>query len=280
MHWGCSAKQLRISTATNRRFFYYLTADERTGDLMREQIDAVNTLQTIVPVRKVNAAAPKNTENSDLATVSFGTDWGAVAGAWLTEWERTQDKAIRDKLLNSMRTIAAQPHGFFTGSSLLNLKTGAFQHEPTGKISVSHLSAVFGLAEICYELTSLIDDKAFQKAWTDYCRLYNAAPEEQKQALGESLKKLNLQQGHARLTAFAAKVTGDKKLAERAWQEFHRGQGGTREAITQTSRIQAPDVLNPVEEAPRISTNGVAQWSLAAMQCLAFAGDAISSERP
>ncbi|MGN7885778.1 Tat pathway signal sequence domain protein [Dyadobacter endophyticus] len=252
MHWGCSAKQLRISTATNRRFYYYLTGDERVGELMREQINAVQTLQTVVPVRKVNAAAPKNTENSDLATVSFGTDWGAVAGAWLTEWERTQDNAIRDKLLNSMRTIAAQPHGFFTGSSLLNLKTGAFQPEPTGKISVSHLSAVFGLAEVCYELSYLVEDKAFRQAWLDYCRLYNATPDAQKQALGESLKKLSLQQGHARLTAFAARATGDKVLAQRAWQEFFRG------------------------ESTQISTNGVAQWSLAAMQCLAFAGDQLN----
>lgn len=251
MHWGCSAKQLRISTATNRRFYYYLTGDERVGELMREQINAVQTLQSIVPVRKVNAAAPKNTENSDLATVSFGTDWGAIAGAWLTEWERTQDKSIRDKLLNSMRTIAAQPHGFFTGSSLLNLQTGAFQTEPTGKISVSHLSAVFGLAEVCYELTSLVDDKAFRQAWLDYCRLYNATPDEQKQALGESLKKLSLQQGHSRLTAFAARATSDKELGQRAWQEFFRG------------------------EPTQISTNGVAQWSLAAMQCLAFAGESM-----
>jgi hypothetical protein len=38
MHWGCSAKQARISTAANRRFYYYLTADERVGDLLREQL--------------------------------------------------------------------------------------------------------------------------------------------------------------------------------------------------------------------------------------------------
>ncbi|MBX2822573.1 MAG: hypothetical protein KTR29_22945, partial [Rhodothermaceae bacterium] len=31
LHWGCSAKQLRISTALNRRYYYYLTADERVG---------------------------------------------------------------------------------------------------------------------------------------------------------------------------------------------------------------------------------------------------------
>ena len=35
-HWGDSAKQLRIATAVNRRYYYYLTGDERVGDLMRE----------------------------------------------------------------------------------------------------------------------------------------------------------------------------------------------------------------------------------------------------
>ena len=47
MHWGCSAKQLRISTALNRRYYYFLTADERVGDLMREQIEAARTLRTV-----------------------------------------------------------------------------------------------------------------------------------------------------------------------------------------------------------------------------------------
>ncbi|HVK02532.1 MAG TPA: hypothetical protein VM490_03605, partial [Armatimonadaceae bacterium] len=35
-HWGDSSKQPRVSTAAYRRIFYYLTADERAGDLMRE----------------------------------------------------------------------------------------------------------------------------------------------------------------------------------------------------------------------------------------------------
>jgi hypothetical protein len=34
-HWGCGAKEARISMAHLRRFRYYLTTDERTGDLMR-----------------------------------------------------------------------------------------------------------------------------------------------------------------------------------------------------------------------------------------------------
>ncbi len=39
-HWGCGAKEARISQAAYRRFFYYLTTDERAGDLMRAVVDA------------------------------------------------------------------------------------------------------------------------------------------------------------------------------------------------------------------------------------------------
>lgn len=272
LHWGCSAKQLRISTAANRRYYYYLTADERTGDLMREQIDAVRTLQSVVPIRKVNPEVPKNTENSNVASVGFGTDWGAIAAAWLTEWERTGSADMKARLLNSMRTIAAQPHGFFTGLSFMNLKTGEFVIDSTRRISVSHLSAVFGLPEVCFELLELGLDPAFEKAWLDYCALYNAPPEEQEARLGEPLKRLNLQQGHARLTAYAAWKTGDPNLAKRAWAEFYKGEGGLRETSRELVKYTAPAVLNPVKESPGISTNAVAQWGLAAMQCLAFAG--------
>jgi hypothetical protein len=47
VHWGDSAKQHRISTAVYRRFYYYLTADERVGDLMRELVDADRTFLTL-----------------------------------------------------------------------------------------------------------------------------------------------------------------------------------------------------------------------------------------
>ncbi|HEV7383146.1 MAG TPA: Tat pathway signal sequence domain protein, partial [Dyadobacter sp.] len=103
MHWGCSAKQLRISTAANRRFYYYLTADERVGDLMKEQVDADKTLRTIIPGRKIGQKAPENDPKGELASISFGTDWGALASAWLTEWERTGDEKMKTKLLNSMK---------------------------------------------------------------------------------------------------------------------------------------------------------------------------------
>ena len=126
-HWGCSAKQLRISTALNRRFYYYLTADERVGDLMREQLEAARTLRTIPPGRKLADASQTAVDpKGDFAHLGFGTDWGSLASAWLTEWERTRDPKMRDRLLASMRTIGAQPRGFFSGGARMNLRTGAF----------------------------------------------------------------------------------------------------------------------------------------------------------
>jgi PcRGLX-like protein C-terminal alpha/alpha toroid domain/PcRGLX-like protein central beta sandwich domain/PcRGLX-like N-terminal RIFT barrel domain len=278
MHWGCSAKQLRISTASNRRYYYYLTADERVGDLMRAQVEAARTLRTIQPGRKLPDAHPLPDPNGDRAWLGFGTDWGAIAGAWLTEWERTGDLKMRSRLHESMRTIAAQPRGFLTGGGWLNLITGAFDIASTDKISVSHLSAAFGLPEVCAELVELLSVPEFEQSWLQYCELFNAPPEEQKRVLGQILAPLNLEQGHARLTAFAAQRRRNPALGARAWQEFEAGKGGIRRgACFQSQRIQTPAVLNPVDEVAWLSTNSAAQWALAAIECLAFAGEALST---
>lgn len=280
LHWGCSAKQLRISTALNRRFYYYLTGDERVGDLMREQIEAARALATTQANRKVakdRVTAPD--PNAREVYAGFGTDWGSLAGAWLTEWERTADPKMRDRLLASMRTIASQPLGFFTGGARLELATGAFAHSTFDKPVVSHLSAVFGLVEVCAELVQLLPEvPEFKTAWLDYCRLYNAPKAEQAARFGAPLTGTNLEQGHSRLTAFAARQTGDTALAARAWNEFLHppGPGGRPSRSrprNETKHIEGPAVLRPVDEAFGVSTNDTAQWGLAAMQCLALVGD-------
>jgi hypothetical protein len=276
MHWGCSAKQLRISTALNRRYYYYLTADERVGDLMREQVEAARTLRTIEPGRKLPdaKARPRPDPNGEYAYLGFGTDWGSVAGAWLTEWERTRDPTMKARLIASMRTIGAQPKGFFTGVGRMNLNTGAFEMAGTDKVNASHLSAVFGLPEVCAELIELLAVPEFERAWVQYCELYNASPEDQQRALGKPLGPLNLQQGHARLTAFAAHRKGDAALAARAWREFDAGVAGIGpDKPFEARHIAGPGVLNPIDEVSWISTNTVAQWGLAAIECLAFAGE-------
>lgn len=280
LHWGCSAKQLRISTAANRRYYYYLTADERVGDLMREQNEGAEALVRIIAERKLIGTRQGGREPEAIpagfARLGFGTDWGSIASAWLTEWERTGDARTLARLRTSMRTLGEQPKGFFSSVSLMNLETGEFRQVESQRAGASHLSAVFGLVEVCAELVQLIDEPAFTKAWLDYCELYNGTAEEQTARLGNALGALNLQQGHARLTAFAAKAKQDPALAQRAWREFFAGAGGHPDRGRFTvRRVNGPTVLRPIDEAPRVSTNSTAQWGLAAIQCLALVGDAL-----
>jgi hypothetical protein len=280
-HWGCSAKQLRIATALNRRYYYYLTGDERVGDLMREQIEAGHALVRIPPGRKLSSAQnpgdldrPRPTDPNVIGA-SVGTDWGSLAGAWLTEWERTGDPKMRDRLLAGMKTLGGQPKGFFSTGLTMHLDSGAFDIVTHDQVGISHLNAVFGLVEVCAELIQLLDVPDFKRVWLDYCELYNATPEEQVKRLGSALRGINLQQGHSRLTAYAARQKGDAALAARAWEEFSRGFRNQRgRPPLKPARIAGPEVLRPVDEARSVSTNDTAQWGLAAIQCLALVSEA------
>lgn len=284
LHWGCSAKQLRISTAVNRRYYYYLTGDERVGDLMREQLEAGRTLQRIPPGRKLasaddpgdlDRAAPTSPDEIGL---SVGTDWGSIAGAWLTEWERSGNSRFRDRLQTGMRTLGALPKGFFTANLVMNLETGAFSTPAPNEVGVSHLNAVFGLVEICAELIELIDEPGFKRAWLEYCEVYNADPEVQEARIGRSFNNATLKQGHSRLSAYAAWLQDKPELAQRAWEEFFGGRGVYgRGPAPEPHRVTGPEVLRPVEEVPWVSTNSTAQWGLAAIQCLALVSEALGA---
>ncbi|TDU83429.1 hypothetical protein EV138_5893 [Kribbella voronezhensis] len=282
-HWGCSCKQLRISSAIYRRFYYYLTADERTGDLLDELADAENTFLAVDPLRKVRTDV--YTPDPQALSVGLGVDWGALAAAWLTRWERYGDERARARLMGTMADIAALPYGFLTGQALLDLSTGRFG---TGRkaVSVSHLSAVFGLPEICSELIDLdLDVPGFEKAWLDYCRLYLAPAEQQVAELGHALTGISLVQAHSRLAAYAAARTGDVGLAELAWRKFFLDEGDQlnrnalqREPAWRTTAIDG--ALMPVDEAPFVSTNDAAQYGLAAIQNLALVREHRPDHRP
>ncbi|WP_110588637.1 Tat pathway signal sequence domain protein [Microbacterium suaedae] len=272
-HWGCSAKQLRISSPVYRRFFHFLTADERTGDLLDELTDSDRTFLGLDPTRKVRPdAATYRPERSALA-VGLGTDWGALAATWLSAWERRGDEHSRNRLLGTMADIGDLPQGFLTGEALYDLDTGRFD-TTRDQISVSHLSAVFGLAEICSELISLTDMPAFRDAWVRYCRLFLASPEEQARETGAPLRGIHLEQAHSRLAAYAARQTGDPGLRDLAWRAFDGvGEWLVHRRELRIERIDPPVVPAPVDEMPSISTNDAAQYGLAAIQILALLGD-------
>lgn len=142
---------------------------------------------------------------------------------------------------------------------------------------MSHLSAMFGLVEICADIIDSFpaETGAFKGAWLEYCRFFNAAEDVQRERYGESFGgKLQLQQGHARLTAYAASVMGDEGLARRAWSEFFDSDGYGVDMPWESEVVGPPDVLaDAVDEAAWVSTNLSSMYGLAAMQNLAWVGD-------
>ncbi|NYD67059.1 exo-rhamnogalacturonan lyase family protein [Agromyces atrinae] len=278
-HWGCSAKQLRISSPIYRRFLHYLTADERIGDLLEELRDSDERFLDTDPTRKVREDAATYRPDRHALAVGLGTDWGALAATWLADWERTGNTRSRDRLLGTMADIAELPHGFLTGEALYDLESGRFD-TTRDRVSVSHLSAVFGLVEVCSELISLVDVPGFADAWADYCRLFLASPEEQERAVGAPLSGIHLEQAHSRLTAYAAARSGDPELAARAWREFEGvGEWLVHRRDFTLRRVEGPATLRPVDEVPSVSTNDAAQYGLALIQNLALIGDALPEER-
>jgi hypothetical protein len=265
-HWGCSAKQLRISQALYRRFYYFLTGDERIGDIMRELLDADTRLAAVDPLRKRAGAL----QGPYTARASFGTDWSSLAGNWLVEWERTGDQHWRDRILAGMGDIAAMPQGFFSANAMGYDRASGHLHNTNGRdVTASHLNVAFGAPEVFSELIAMLDQPRFEQAWVRYCTLYNAGREEQQRELGGLHGGTNaLRVGHSRLTAYAAWRRKDPALARRAWQEFFDGHTPPLRSVP----ISGPDVLMPVDEVAWMTTNDTAQWGLAAIQNLALAG--------
>lgn len=277
-----SSKQPRVSNAAFKRFYYYLTGDERTGDLMRELNDSDQTLANVFIERKVSSEGGSGIgirkKIPGTVDCSFGTSWGSFVAAWMTEWERTGDTKWRDRILTGMNSIAKLKYGWFAGGAAYDLKTGAFVYDDQ-KVDVSHLNAVFGIIETQQELFTLIDAPAYKKVWLDYCKYYSAPPEEIIAFLGVNPRDRSLRDASSRMTAYAARELKDPKLADRAWMEFLQGDNARFRAdlAPKTTRIEGPAVLHATDEDPRISTNGAAQWGLAAIENLQLIGDTVET---
>jgi hypothetical protein len=285
-HWGDSSKQPRVSTAAFKRIYYYLTADERVGDLMRDLVDSEYTLQRVEIGRKVNARASRPGFNSGAAAdkplpagqvyVEFGSVWGSLIASWYTEWERTGDRKWRDRIVAGMRTIADMPQGWFVGGAPFDLATGKFISEGT-QVRMSVLNGVFGVFEMHAELLELIDEPKYRERWLDYCAFFNAPEAEFTAKTGQPGRGRGLRTAHSRYSAYAAVQRKDPALAKRAWSEFWEGddEGYDGFARDTVRRIEAPNVLKPVNEMNEVRTNGVSQWSVAMFANLAMIGDAL-----
>lgn len=255
-HWGCGAKEARISQAGFNRIMYYLTADERLGDLMSDVTDSDHKLYTIDPMR---LAQPREQYPCTApARLRFGPDWLAYAGNWMTEWERTGNTAYRDKIVAGMKSICALPSRLFTGPLALGYDpaTGVITSECDPELqTTNHLMTIMGGFEIMNELMDLIPDSDWEAAWLEHATDYK------RKAFEIRHNRFRV----SRLQAYSAWKLGDKKLAKEAWEDLLTRAEHTAAPAPEVKVVSGSDVPAPIHEMTPVSTNDAALWSLDAI---------------
>ncbi|MCC5833117.1 MAG: Tat pathway signal sequence domain protein [Opitutales bacterium] len=284
-HWGDGAKEVRVSTSGLRRYYYYLTTDERTGDIMRNMTNAHEAIAELDPMR---LAQPITERELDIAParVRIGPDWFSLVANWMTEWERTGDDKWRDKILAGVHCLAEMPYGLRTGRNLLvgyDPETHKL-YQLDDRIGSYNLATIMGGAEFIFELNQMLDDEKWHELWLRYCRLYRApadvvARDKETNSEGEDARY-----GRGdRLNAYVYYKTGNEAYADAAIAYLVRRAGGDHSGgpgRVQTQRIEGPDVLNPIDIARGVNTNGSAQYSLIAIQALEMLKDLLPEELP
>ncbi|KAL5323830.1 hypothetical protein ACEPPN_008372 [Leptodophora sp. 'Broadleaf-Isolate-01'] len=275
-HWSDSSKQLRISSVLFRRIYYFLTGDERIGDLISELSTCQDALLTLDAHRKVQA---KDNIPPGFAMANIGLDCGPLMSNWLTVWERRAEgwERCRDLLMKLLQGITVLPHGIGNNAMLLNPSTGEARPcpPPTPDHAISHLSMLFGFPEIVGEMLDYagqdercktIVQEFKTKTWLPYCRAYNGGPEIQMKEFG-FIFDCGLddawRQSHSTLTAVVAIEENSAELARRVWKEF----GSDGYGVDHDWSIEK--TANGEEEAKWITTNEAARYGVSAISNLA-----------
>lgn len=258
------------------RFYYYLTADERIGDIMDEVKDADFATLTLDPMR---AYYPKD-EYPTHARV--GPDWAAFSSNWLTRWERYEDAHYRDKLKVGIESLKKMPH------RMMPLATHGYDPHTgelfyMGKDSGGHLAICMGGPQVWIEMTQMLKDPEWEAMLVEIGAFYNLPREEKVKRTGGAVTGRGY--GHpmfsAGIAAYAAMKTGDRDLARLAWDILlsEKGLGGQK-LSEQIQLVDPSAYVRPVKEIPWISTNVVSQWSLNAIMCLELIGDHVPESLP
>jgi hypothetical protein len=288
-HWGDGAKQPRISLAGLKRFYYFLTTDERTGDLMREQLTAD---ATYADVKRNDARAPDT--RGEFTSASFGTDWAAYCTNWLTEYERTLDTKWLDKIKAGMDTqleLASAPGGLLGGGPY-DPKTGRFMPGGRGGRGRGAASApadagdaqaaargaprgggrggapsggptsfdlLFGTVEIMAEMEMVVDHPKYWEAFHNYA----------------------VNSGSEQPQAYGAYITKNADLGRRVAQGLvgrgggrGGGSGGFVNFGVQPHVVSGPDVPNTLRELQgRPEAGGDAHRLLILLETLDWVGE-------
>lgn len=264
VHWGCGCKEARIGAAGLHKIYYYLTADERVGEVMDEVVNADYTTEQIPPMR---AYFPKDHFPTH---VRSGPDWAAFCSNWLTRWERYEDTYFRDKMLTGIHSLKNMPYRLLTGP--------VFGYEPrTGELmffgnenSGHHLIMSMGGAQVWIEMAEILEDPEWTDMLVEFGEFYNLPKEEKAERTSGEIseqKSWGTPMLSSTLVALAAAYKKDEELARKAWGYLLTDD--THWQIKTPLKIERTEnYVRPITEVASISTNTASQWSLNIIVCL------------
>ncbi|HEY8500566.1 MAG TPA: hypothetical protein VIL89_08110 [Clostridia bacterium] len=276
LHWGCGCKEARISMAGHHRFYFYLTCDERTGDVLDEVKDADFAAVNLDPMR---AYYPKEEYPTH---VRSGPDWAAFCSNWLTQWERYEDKNYRDKIIKGIQCLKNMPYHLYGGTVFgYNPETGELIHPKEERGTGSHLVICMGGPQIWMELSYIIEDREWDEMLAEYGEFYNLPREEKIARTNGAVSGdgFSFPIFSASMLAFAAKRKKDHKLGRKVWEILSgKGSGYHKPFRIEKFEVEKTAYFKPVCEIPWISTNTISQWALNIIVCLELAGDYLTDD--
>ena len=269
-HWGCPCKEARIAMAGHHRFYYYLTGDRRLEDIFDELKDNEKTFANRDPLGDFY---PKE-KMIEKSHARSGPDWSSLCSNWMTQWERFNDTAYRDKILVGSKDIENAPLKLVSGPDFeFNPETVHLRYIGERTTGGTHLQICMGAPSIWMEMADLLDDDEWRQMLADYGRFY-FLPEDEKQKESNGIlekRQFTLPMFATGIGAYGAKRLNDDVLAERVWKTL----------LDSQFNDMSPNGFEPVvlkdkgncenlSEISWISTNHVAQFCLNVIMVMEF----------
>lgn len=275
MHWGCGCKEARIAMAGLHRYYYYLTADERIGDILDEVKDADYSTVALDPMR---AYFPKDEHPTH---IRVGPDWAAFSSNWMTRWERFEDTVYRDKIVTGLNCIKAANFRLISGPTYgYDPKTGVLTSMGDDNWG-RHLAICMGGPQVWFELAGMLEDPEWDDMLAEFGVFYNL-PDEEKLALTDgAIGRNKLRFEHpvlsAAIAAYGASYRQDAAAAAQCWAILL---GNSFARINLQKAAVPVTYMDELLEVDWMNTNEASQWSINTIISLELIADELPPRIP
>ena len=282
VHWGCGCKEARVGLCIMHKIYYYLTGDERIGDIMEEEKDVDYAMARLDPLRAYFTPDPRYPTH-----IRWGPDIIAICEIWLTHWERTEDTVFRDKIKRMLDHFRGP--GDMAASSIWGYDPKTGDMTCLERKHGVHFNYCFGTAYSLMEVLSVLGDEQLWQNFYDMGQIFRSTfpdKDELCEKWGLPKPSESPRNAYAGVSSYftgvcsiAAKYRDDKELAVEVWNTLIKCAGDSKHdnliVPIKTHEIDSPRVHKKIQEAGYVTGNAASQWGSNTIVALAMIGDYI-----